>query len=83
MNKRILAGIVVLGSIAFMGISLFYHHNKESENFSTTKEEEKQVYYLRYDHNKSLDKAQHAVALKYVDTIPSKTDGIVKVTETY
>jgi hypothetical protein len=83
MNKRILAGIVVLGSIAFMGISLFYHHNKESENFSTTKEEEKQVYYLRYDHNKSLDKAQHAVALKYVDTVTSKTDGIVKVTEMY
>jgi len=83
MNKRILAGIVVLGSIAFMGISLFYHHNKESENFSTTKEEEKQVYYLRYDHIKSLDKAQHAVALKYVDTGTSKTDGIVKVTQTY
>jgi hypothetical protein len=83
MNKRILAGIVILGSIAFMGISLFYHHNKESEDFSTTKEEAKQVYYLQYDHNKSLDKTQHAVAIKYVDTVTSKSDGIVKVTKTY
>jgi len=83
MNKRILAGIVILGSIAFMGISLFYHHNKESEDFSTTNEEEKQVYYLRYNRNKSLDKAQHAVALKYIDTVNSKSDDIVKVTESY
>jgi hypothetical protein len=83
MNQRILAGIVILGSIAFMGISLFYHHSKASEDFSTMKEEDKQVYHLRYDNNKPPDKAQHAVALKYVDTVNPKRDGIARVTETY
>lgn len=83
MNKRILAGIVILGSVAFMGISLFYHHSRESEDFSTMKEEDNQVYYLRYDGHKSLDKAQHAVALKYVDSANSKSDGVVKASETY
>ena len=82
MNKRILAGIVILGSIAFMGISLFYHHTKGSEHFATM-EEERQVYYLRYNHNRSMEKAHHAVALKYVDTVNSKEDGIAKVRKLY